>query len=234
MKKLIYILMFGLVFTSCEEVIELDVPEGPTKLVVDALLNNIDSVQTITLSTTAPYFENSQTPRVSGAVVYVTTSKGDSIEFTEGSTKGNYEALYTITDSTVTYTLNVVTPDGEEYRSFGESLNRVPPIDLFEQSEERESPPGGPSEGEIGYLGLLSTKEPAGPGDYYRWITFVNGEQRRDPFDLIINDDRLVDGNEIREWDIVYDLFPGDTCEIWQMSISQRAFSYWSLIYRIR
>ncbi len=230
MKKIINILLVALIFTSCEDIIELDVPEGPTKLVVDALLTNGDSIQRIHLTTTAPYFDANPTPRLSGAIVFVTTSKGDSIYFTENGDPGTYEANYRVEDSTITYTLNIISPDGREYRSFSESLNRVPPIDVFEQSDERAAPPG-PNEGEIGYIGLLTTTEPAGPGDFYRWVTFVNGEQRRDPFDLIINDDRLVDGNEIREWDIVYDLFPGDTCEIWQMSISERAFNYWSLVF---
>jgi len=231
MKKLIKILFILVVFTSCEDKIELDVPIGPTKIVVDGSISNLDDIQRIRLTTTAPYFDAAPTPALSGADVIVTTNKKDTIHFIENVPKsGNYDATYKIEDTTLIYTLHITTPAGNKFQSYQEVLNRVTPIDTLYQSEERKKA-RGPEEDEVGYFALMSLKELKGLGDYYRWITFINGIQSTDPFDLRISDDRLVDGNEIIDWDIVYQLFPGDTLEIHQMSISQREFSYWSLVF---
>lgn len=230
MKHTLYLLLLCFLFASCEDKIDLDVPEGPEKLVVDALLTDGDSLQTITLSRTSPYFESSRTPRVSGAQVYVTTSAGQTIIFTENPvSKGDYEAIYEMTDTTLGFVMHVKLPDGRQYESYEERLHRVSPIDSLRQSDEKY-----PARGDFrkeGYAGLMTTYEPSGMGDYYRWIIFVNGEKLIDPFSLIFADDRLVDGNPIIDWDIVYELQEGDTVEIHQMSISERAYHYWTLIF---
>lgn len=231
MNKLLYISLLTLIFLSCEDKIDLDVPNGEAKLVVDGKMTNGDSLQTVTLSSTSPYFETSRTPRVSGAEVYVMTSDDERIDFVENQSRpGDYECFYGMNDTGLTFILNIITPDGIQYQSFPEKLNRVPPIDSIYQSDETRVSPG--PDGIEGYYAMIDTKEPKGRGDYYRWIIFLNGEQSISPFDLIIQDDRLVDGNEIREWDIEDELQPGDFLEIHQTSISQRAFSYWSLVFQ--
>ena len=230
MKWLIVILSIFSVLTACEDKIELDVPEGSKKLVVDGILNNGDSLQRITLSNTSPYFSSTITPRVSNAIVFVTSNAGDTINFTENSlSPGDYETVYKLVDSTLNFNLNVILPDGNVYRSYEEKMHRVPKIDSLHQSDEK-SPQQGDFR-EEGYIGYLNTKEPAGRGDYYRWVLFVNGQMLNDPFNLIVTDDRLVDGNVIRNWDLAYELQVGDYLEIHQMSISERAYNYWTLIF---
>lgn len=229
MNRLIIFLILTTTLISCEDKIDLDVPTGPRRLVVDAVLSDADSVQTITLSTTSPYFENSRTPRISNAEVYVTTSKGDTVNFTEWEAgSGDYKAGMTLHDTNILYTLHVLW-EGKKYRSYTEKMNRVPPIDSLRQSDKKF-----PIQGDFrdeGYAGLLTTREPKGTGDYYRWVIFINGEKQIDPFNLIFTDDRLVDGNLIKDWDIVYELKPGDMLEIYQMSISERAYNFWSLLF---
>ena len=230
MKASLYILLIGsLILSSCEDKIDLDVPVGPTRLVVDALLSNGSSDQTITLSTTAPYFSSSQTPRVTNARVYVTVGTSDTISFNhDAPVPGNYVALYDMVDTAKEYVLHIEW-NGNKYRSFPEKMHRVPPIDTLIQSEEKF-----PQQGDFrqeGYAGLLTTVEPKGLGDYYRWIIKKNNKVSTDPFSLLFSDDRLVDGNKIKDWDIVYELQPDDTVEVWQMSISERAYHFWSLLF---
>ena len=43
-------------------------------------------------------------------------------------------------------------------------------------------------------------------------------------------DDTWYDGNLIIDWDIVYETQPDDTVIIEQMSISKRAFNFWTLV----
>lgn len=61
-------LLSVLFFASCEDVVKLDLETGPTKLVVDAEIiwqkGTTGNVQTIKVSKTAPYYNNT-TPKVS-------------------------------------------------------------------------------------------------------------------------------------------------------------------------
>ena len=51
-----FLFIFGGFFTSCEDVIEVNVEQQQVKLVVDAFVNNMDTVQTIRLTQSIPYF----------------------------------------------------------------------------------------------------------------------------------------------------------------------------------
>ncbi len=53
---------------ACEDVIEVELNEGPLQLVVNGRITD-DAPARITLSTTAPFFETGATPRVSGALI---------------------------------------------------------------------------------------------------------------------------------------------------------------------
>lgn len=139
MKKLFYILIIlsGLLFTGCEEVVDVDLGTAAPRLVVDASINWIKGTagneQTIYLSTTASYYEN-EVPPVSNATVFVTNSTGAVFTFTEAPGTG----AYTCTDFEPaigeTYVLTVIT-GGETYTAT-ETLYAVPEIGEIVQSED--------------------------------------------------------------------------------------------------
>lgn len=68
MKKYIVSILSLLLFNSCEEVIELELPEGEPRLVIEAVINKSISAQAeyenyVRLSLTAPFYENNQSCR---------------------------------------------------------------------------------------------------------------------------------------------------------------------------
>jgi hypothetical protein len=66
------LILFGGFFTSCEDVIEVNVEQKQVKLVVDAFVNNMDTVQTIRLTQSIPYFAVPGTePAVTDATVLI-------------------------------------------------------------------------------------------------------------------------------------------------------------------
>jgi hypothetical protein len=67
MKNYIYILILSIVFSSCQDVIELDVASKASKLVVDGWIDS-DSVPKIYLYISQPYFENKEYPKATGAI----------------------------------------------------------------------------------------------------------------------------------------------------------------------
>lgn len=176
MKKIKYILTFcaAIAFlSSCQDVIDLPTETGETQLVVDGWLTNEAGNQTIKLSKSASYFDNSVAKPALGATVVVADDQGKVYSFTDTKGDGNYvwkpktaqEILGRIGGK---YTLNIKF-DGEEYKSIS-AINRVPKIDslAYEYRKPTVTPTDAPTEG---YLAEFYARDFSGPGDCY-WIRY--------------------------------------------------------------
>ena len=198
MKK--YILFFTLltaIFTSCEDIIDVEVEGDEAQLVVDAWINNLPQPQIIQLRRTAPYFSNTFTPEVNGAKVTVFDDTGAAFEFQEDNNTGNYiwepptgEVFGQIERN---YYL-VVELDGEEYVSVSK-MNRIMPVDSIGY-EDREEELGNPA----GIYAQFFARDVPGTGDAY-WIkAFKNGVFLNKPseiniaFDAGFSDGSTIDG----------------------------------------
>lgn len=140
MKNLNYIivLLISLFFTSCEDVIDVDLPTGETKLVIDASinwqLNTSGNQQTILLSTTTGYYEPT-VPKVSGAIVFVTNSDTNIVyDFTENPGTGAYICTTFEPVLNANYELTVIY-QGENFTAT-EKMTAVVPIDKVEQEND--------------------------------------------------------------------------------------------------
>ncbi len=101
MKKVFYIICIGLLFLGCEDVIEVDVPQSPPRLSVDALVRlNTNSATTtvqIKANLTSAFFEDITAAELTSISIvnpdYVPTSALDSQELVfSGLGAGVYEA----------------------------------------------------------------------------------------------------------------------------------------------
>lgn len=90
--KYIIILVNCILFlSSCEDVVTIDVPAGESQLVVDGFIDNRRQTQTIRLTKTSPYFENTASPAATGAKVTVTDEiLGFEYLFEDADNDGNY------------------------------------------------------------------------------------------------------------------------------------------------
>jgi len=176
MKKYIPIIFLPLLFTSCEDVIKIDVKKGETLLVVDAFINNNGATQTVRLTTTADYFSNTNTPAVSGANVTLTDlSNSKTYTFTSNG-NGNYLYVPQATDTMAiighNYQLNV-SYNGANYMALSK-LNRTGIIDtiIFKSRKSGiEDTTALPKK----YFPYLIARDAPGATDYY-WIkTYRNG-----------------------------------------------------------
>jgi len=91
--RLIYVIIASVVlFTSCEEDIDISVGSESSKLVIDGSICDIETEWNyVRLSKSTNYFSNAVAPEVSGASVIVNDGEVD-IEFKEGDKKGYYMA----------------------------------------------------------------------------------------------------------------------------------------------
>ena len=135
--KYLYLAITILCFTSCEDVIELPLEEGPKRLVIDANINwkkgTDGAVQRIKLTESAGYYDTT-VPAANGATVKITNSSDVEFPFTENAMTGIYETATFVPELNETYELTV-TYKGEVF-SAEETLVPVVDIEYIEQSTE--------------------------------------------------------------------------------------------------
>lgn len=173
MKELHYlyiILIIGAIsLNSCEDPIDVELEEGEALITVDGWINGNAEDQTIKLTNSQPYFDNTFTKGISGASVIV--KRGDGQEFIfEETTGGNY--VWTSNGNTLgevgdDFQLEVNT-DGDVLTA-ETRLNRVPELDSIYQEFVDDF-------GFVdGIMIEILTRDLPGVGDTY-WIkTFKNG-----------------------------------------------------------
>ena len=223
-----YICLIVLVtFTACEDVIEIDVPEGKVRLVVEGMLTDREELQTVKLKYTAPYFSNQPTPNVQGATVYITDDQGQEITLTE-TAPGVYQHEFAGIHGR-SYELYIETAEGEHYHSLKETMMPVPAIDTIYATFEKASI----NNEEEGYYVAITATDPADTVNFYRWRYFVNGQLQHEPEDLFFGNDRLIDGLDGIIVNFYRDpLLVGDVAIAEQMSISENAYNFLSLLYQ--
>ncbi len=171
LKYSFFLFLLILTATSCEDKIDIEVDPLSEQLVVDAWITNQPGPQTIKLSMTQPYFDNTLPLGVSGATVTVASSAGAIFQFLE-TENGNYvwtpQGNETIGEAGTNYGLQV-TIDGQNYGSVS-TMNPVPAIDSINY-EFREDEAFGPD----GIYAEFFARDLVGAGDTYWVKTFKNG-----------------------------------------------------------
>lgn len=211
------------ILSSCQDVIDLEVPDGENQLVVDGWLTDQVGEKQVLLSTTANYFDNTKAPFVGNALVVLYNEYGAVDTLTE-KTSGVYITNY-VGQVNETYHIYIRTFAGEEYQSNPETLNSVPAIENIYATFKEES-----TFIEEGYYVSIDTYEPLGVGNHYRWKQYVDGSLLNEPFDLLYATDEFVDGNPIIGFEVTINdpLSLGDEYKIQQLSISKEAFEFFT------
>jgi len=231
MKALNKILVLALaVFTlaSCQDKIDLDLPEGEKFLVVEGWITNEERDHTVKLTFTQQYFDATEPDPATGASVIIRDDEGTETELME-TTPG----VYTYPgpgEVGKSYQLETLLEDGTRYVSDWELLREPVPIFSIEWrlSEDEPNPDNDENPDDI-YEVIINTQEPAGMGDYYQWRSFLNGEEQRDPFDIFVTTDEFVDGNPIPEFNVTDELYSEpDTVKIVQERISRAAYEFYT------
>lgn len=228
-------LLFAL-FTGCETVIDAKLDEGPRQLSVDGTITDQPGPQTIRLTQTAAYFDNSPPPIASGATVTVTDDTGKRYTFTDPDNDGYYVWQPMATDTLGrigrTYSLSI-TFQGETYQASAK-MNRVPAIDSLIFRKEKINPLSSTE----GYQAEFFARDLPGATDYYRVRYFRNGTLQNKPRDIITLKDASFSGSAdtdglifIRPFrqsinpDSLYAL--NDSVKVEVRSLSLEAFDFW-------
>lgn len=215
---------------SCNDVIDIDVPNADPRLVIEASLDwekgTLGNQQTIKLSNTKPYFDASTSDIVTGASVKV-TNDNDSTEFIFiDQNNGEYTTSNFIPVLNQSYTLEVI--HNNETYSAQETLMSVTNIINVEQSYE------GGFDDEVLDVSIYF-QDPVGEENFY----LVRFKEVGDTFaELEDISDEFVNGNLIDTWfekeddeDTDEESFtPGDIVNIDLHGISERYHNYIRLL----
>ncbi|MCT4628690.1 DUF4249 domain-containing protein [Winogradskyella sp.] len=217
MKKIAVLLVFVLLFSNCEDKVDVDLNTTEPRLVIEAFINWFKDTpgneQSIKLSLSAPFFDET-VPPANGAAVFISDSNNNIYNFTEDGLTGIYKNNNFSPIIDETYTLTIVY-NGETYTGT-ETLKSVVPIDYIEQNND------GGFTGEDIELKAFYT-DPANIENYY-FFEFISDIPVIPT--LEVYDDEFTDGNQIFGFYTEEDLESGDIVTIRNYGISQRFYEF--------
>lgn len=231
--KLIYKILFVILIlgtASCTDVIEVDVPEGPIRLTIEASLDwekgTQGNDQTILLSTSTPYFESQNNSAVTGATVQVRNNESGVVFTFQDQNDGRYTTSSFLPVMGNSYTLEIQY-EGEQYTAT-ETMLPVSEFSAITQSQEDGE------DDEVLEVNV-SFQDPADIENYY----FLRFQSRNDRLpELFDIKDEFVDGNEVTfyyekiedEQENIKEFEPGDTVDIVLLGISEDYYNYLQLL----
>jgi len=217
MRKVILISILSFFITSCEDVIDVDVPTASPRLVIDAGLNWFKNTsgneQVIKLTLSAPYFDT-EIPQANGAQVVVTDTKNNSFNFLEQGNSGVYINNNFIPEINGEYSL-IVNYQNEVYTAT-EILKSVSSVDFIEQQND-----GGFTGDEIEIKAFYT--DPINEENFY-FYRFTNTSEP--DISLEVYDDEFTDGNQIFAFYTDEDLAQGHELLIRNFGISEQFYEF--------
>jgi len=229
------ITLMCIAFISCSDVIDVDVPTGQTRLVIEASLDwekdTSGSDQTINLKKTTQFFDTTTNTDVTGAFVRVTNTDTNELFVFTDQNDGSYTTSNFVPVINNSYSLEIVYHD-ETYTA-SETLFPTPDISSITQSLD-----GGFDDELIDVT--LYFNDPANEENYY----VVSFQTQNDLFPTFeVFDDEFINGNELDvffekedeendEGEIVETpLETGDVVYIRLLSVSERYHNFSNLLY---
>lgn len=182
LKKYSSLSLLAVSLFSCEDVITVETPKNETKLVVEALLNDNPTLQTIKLTISQNYFDNTEPKAATGAICKIIDTNKNVFEFKQRTTGGKLTPYFDwVPTKTITKIGNVgigfnldIAFEGQTYVSTA-SILPVPRVDSIRYAYKENNTPGPNSpnapEGEElakkGYLPELVARDLKGLGNCY-------------------------------------------------------------------
>ena len=221
MLRYISLIIIILTLSSCEKVVDVDVPNSQERLVIEASINWFDGTpgneQSIILTTTSPFFDNVIPPAIN-ATVTITDSNNNTVNFIDIGNNGVYSTTNFTPVINETYTLNI-TYKNQQYTAT-ETLLSVTPVDYIEQEND-----GGFSGEDIELKAFYT--DPANELNHYFFEFFTPVSPLPD---LNVYKDEFIDGNQIFAFYSDEDLEQNDEVIINNYGVSQQFFEYMDLL----
>jgi len=222
MRKIV--LLFGLLYglVACEEVVDIDLNENPTLLVVEAYVNWIKETkqteQVVMLSTLSSYYDAQKIP-AQGATVYFTDEAKREYHFRETATPGLYEPLDTL-PYVVHHQFTLHIEHQEQRYEATETFQTVASINRIEQES-------------LIFFGREALKFEAyciDPPNEENYSYFKFSSTRLNIPDYNVYRDDFTNGLEYYGILVDSDFEVGDSIQVRQVGLSAQAYQYWNVL----
>ena len=218
-------LLLILTFTSCTDVIDVEVPTEEPRLVVEASINwekgTVGNNQTIILSKSTPFFDTNGNVPVSGASVTITNNDdGSFFEFNDNN-DGTYSTNTFVPVLNNSYTLEIIT----ENETFIAQETFMPVVDILDTYQSKDKL--DPDALEVNF----DFQDPVEVTNYY----YIKFKEQADLLPSLLDfKDEFVNGNLIsvfnereKDEDINQEEYaPGDVVDMELIGISKRYYEY--------
>jgi hypothetical protein len=203
--------------SSCQKVINIQVDNAVSQLVIEGNITNQSAPQYVKISQSVPFTNTNIFPAVSGATVTVIDNKGVVYKFTESTTAGIYVSSRFTGKVGNTYTINVLL-NGKTYTG----SSTMPILVNFDQLTYRNDFFNNTTD----KIMTVHYQDPASIANQYRFVMYVNSVQVKDIF---VANDNFTDGGyidlDLFERDIKVKI--GDTVSVEMQCIDKNIYTYW-------
>jgi len=235
MKKYPFLIALAVIIafalTSCNEVIQVDLPEATPQLSVDGWLYNNTSRQEIKLTTTTSYFDSLPQPAVTNAQLYITDLTAFQ-QYKLTQEPGN-PGIYVHNSLTPIighkYQLDIY-HEFEHYVAL-DQVNRVPSIDSLQFIPRSADIFRKESTWEL----TLWARDLPGAGDYYKFNVIRNRILKNNASQINIADDKSADGLIFippisRRLNVESFKANVDTITVRILSLSVQGYAFWATV----
>jgi hypothetical protein len=215
-------LLLAFCWFGCEEIIKIDLEGSDPRIVIEGYVSDAPGPYTIRISRTTDYFDPSEYPMVSNALVIISDDLGvrDTLVETES---GIYQTTSLMGDYGRTYKLDVDT-EGLHYTGSA----TLPDLVLIDSIELEYYPETYYYE--EAYWLHCHYKDPVDTMNYYRVKTIKNDTLDKTVYVL---DDKFIDGNPVDYfiWGDSYQ--PGDTAVFELYSMDRDMYDYFYTLFNL-
>jgi hypothetical protein len=221
--QILAISLFSLfILSSCEKVIDLDLNEAEKKYVVEAVLTDEPGTAKVLITQTKNFDEDNNFPGISGATVTITETGGATYTLNE-TTAGVYESASLAAQTGKTYNLSV-SVNGNNFTAACKMPVKVNLDTLYVTNELLFT--------EFRNIANVEYIDPAGLGNAYRFIQYVNGLKEDQ---ILIQNDDYTDGRDINAKLFYFSddendnmlIHSGDTVTVDMLCIDPVVYKYW-------
>ena len=230
-KNILILTLSFILFISCEKVIDLDLKEAKTQIVVEANVNNGEGNNYVILSKSGSFYESNDFEMVSGANIQISDNTGNSHTLFEIS-EGIYTDSVLSGSPLIHYNLSIIAENKTIVsQSIMPKLVKIDSLTAELQTGGMGGGPGGGGGDKEGdpYRVYCHFTDPISEDNYYKLRATGSFEGKVHTSSFIMNDD-LFNGNSTELGFYDFMLFEGDSLRVELFSIDKANYEYYRLL----
>ena len=229
MMKTKFILLFNtlialLFLSSCQDVIQLDVPNDGKVLVVEGQISDNIDLNYVKLTFTNAYYDTTKNEAVKNAAVVIINQNGDKIYLLETPANSGIYKINSLGVIGNSYLIEITLDNGEFYRSDLQMMDKNPKLDtIYQRFFSKKDALFFMDTGIYVLFGFQD--DPTMVNNY--WFRFYKNDTLYNSVqNLQVSEDRFYNGSKLEDLFFLETVLPGDKIKIESFSISYPQFEF--------